>query len=138
MTAAIVISSLGDFKAKGRLLLAGNLTFCTMLILFSLSRSMPLSMALLVGSGWGMMTNMALTNTLIQTLAPDQLRGRVMSAYALMFIGMAPIGSLQAGVMAHWLGAPAAVRIGALICGATALLLSPRFARQAPHHPTQV
>ena len=126
---AVTLSSLGDFKWKGKLLLAGNLTFCTMLVLFSFSRTWPLSMGLLVGVGWGMMTNMALTNTLIQTAVPDQLRGRVMSVYTLMFLGLAPIGSLQAGVIAHWLSAPVAIGIGAVVCATSALILSPRFVR---------
>ena len=126
---AVTLSSLGDFKWKGKLLLAGNLTFCTMLVLFSFSRIWPLSLALLVGTGWGMMTNMALTNTLIQTSVPDGLRGRVMSVYTLMFMGFAPIGSLQAGVIAHWLSAPMAIRIGAIFCATAALVLSPRFVR---------
>jgi len=89
---------------------------------------MPLSMALLVVAGWGIMTNMALTNTLIQISTPDELRGRVMSVYVLMFMGMAPLGSLQGGVVANYLGAPTAVRIGVIFCASAALLLSPRFA----------
>ena len=126
---AATLSSLGDFKWKGKLLLAGNLTFCTMLVIFSFSRILPLSLGVLVGVGWGMMTNMALTNTLIQTSVPDRLRGRVMSVYTLMFLGLAPIGSLQAGVIAHWLGAPVAIRIGAIVCATAALILSPRFVK---------
>jgi len=126
---ALVISTLGDIKGKGKLLLAGNLTFCAMLILFSFSRYAPLSMALLVVAGWGIMTSMALTNTLIQTSTPNELRGRVMSVYVLMFMGMAPLGSFQGGLVAHWLGAPAAVRIGAIVCASAAILLSPRFIR---------
>ena len=126
---AVTLSSLGDSRAKGKLLLAGNLTCCAALILFASSRLMPLSLCLLVGAGWGMMTTLVLTNTLIQTSVPDHLRGRVLSAYTLMFLGMAPIGSLQAGVLANWLGAPAAVAIGAAICAAGALLLSTRFTR---------
>lgn len=126
---ALTLSSLGDSKWKGKLLLAGNLTFCTMLVLFSFSRIWPLSLALLVGVGWGMMTNMALTNTLIQTAVPDRLRGRVMSVYTLMFLGLAPLGSLQAGIIAHWLSAPTAIRIGAIICATSAIILSPRFVR---------
>ena len=124
---AVTLSSLGDFRAKGKLLLAGNLTCCTALILFASSRLMPLSLCLLVVGGWGMMTTLVLTNTLIQTSVPDHLRGRVLSAYTLMFLGMAPLGSLQAGVVANWLGAPAAVSIGAVVCAAAALLLSTRF-----------
>ena len=130
LVGALMISSLGDFRTKGKLLLTGNLTFCVMLALFSFSKLMPLSIILLIGAGWGMMTNMALTNTLIQTAVPDQLRGRVMSVYTLMFMGMAPIGSLQAGALAHWLGAPVAIRIGAVICATVALILSPRIVKQ--------
>lgn len=124
---AVTLSILGDLQAKGKLLLIGNVTFCTMLVLFSFSRTLSLSMGLLIVAGWGVMINMALTNTLIQILSPDHLRGRVVSAYTMMFLGMAPLGSLQSGVLAEWLGAPMAVRIGAIICAATALFLSPRF-----------
>ncbi len=126
---AVTLSSLGDFQAKGKLLLVGNLTCCAALILFASSRLMPLSLGLLVVGGWGIMTTLVLTNTLIQTSVPDHLRGRVLSAYTLMFLGMAPLGSLQAGVLANWLGAPAAVSIGAVICAAAALLLGTRFTR---------
>lgn len=126
---AITVSCLGDLKAKGKYLLVGNLTFCTMLVLFSFSRTMPLSMALLLGVGWGMTTSMSLINTLIQTCAPDHLRGRVMSIYIMTFLGMGPIGNLQAGFVASHLGAPAAVRLGAIICATTALVLSPRLIR---------
>lgn len=124
---AIFLSSLGDFRAKGRLLLTGNITFSVMLVLFSLSRSMPISIGLLFIAGWGMMTNMALTNTLIQTSVPDEIRGRVMSAYTLMFMGMMPVGSFQAGVVAHFLGVPESIRIGAIISAVAALALSKNF-----------
>lgn len=124
---AFFLSSLGDFRGKGRLLLAGNITFSVMLVLFSFSRSMPLSIGLLFFAGWGMMTNMALTNTLIQTSAPDAIRGRVMSVYTLMFMGMTPVGSFQAGVVAHWLGVPEAIRIGAIISALAAIALSRNF-----------
>lgn len=125
---AVVVSSLGYMHKKGSLLLIGNLTFCAMLILFSFSRILSVSLVLLVIAGWGMMTNMSLTNTLIQTSTPDHLRGRVMSLYTLMFLGMAPIGSLQAGSIAQWLGAPWAVRIGATVCALAAIVLGPRIA----------
>ena len=126
---AIVISSLGDYKAKGKLLIVGNVIFCAFLVLFSYSRSLRLSMALLVVAGFGIMLNMAMTNTMIQVSAPDHLRGRIVSAYTLMFLGMAPIGSLLAGTMAHYFGAPVAVRIGAIICGVTALIISPTLVK---------
>jgi MFS family permease len=118
---AITISQLGDIRWKGKLLIVGNLCFCTMLTLFTFSRILPLSLALLLPAGWGIMLNMAMTNTLIQTTVPDHLRGRVMSFYTLMFLGMAPIGSLQSGVLAHWLGAPNAIRIGTAVCALAAV-----------------
>jgi predicted MFS family arabinose efflux permease len=125
---ALVVSSIGQKCRKGRLLLLGNLTFCAMLILFSFSKTWILSLGLLVIAGWGMMTNTSLTNTLIQTSSPDHLRGRIMSLYTLMFLGMAPIGSLQAGVVAEWVGAPWAVRTGAAVCALVAIALSPIIA----------
>ncbi|MHB0999651.1 MAG: MFS transporter [Armatimonadota bacterium] len=124
---AITLSSMSNFKAKGRLLLLANLTYCTMLLLFSFSRVYNLSLVLLVIAGWGVMINMALVNTLIQSSVPDQLRGRVMSIYTLMFIGMAPVGNFQTGLLAHWFTAPNAIRIGSVICAVAAILLSPRF-----------
>ena len=66
-------------------------------------------MMLLVG--FGMMQGMAASNTIIQTLVPEDRRGRVMSYYTMAFVGMAPFGSLLAGSLAHWLGAPHTVII---------------------------
>ena len=62
------------------------------------------------------MIEMAASNTLIQTMVPDELRGRVMAVYSMMFMGMAPFGALGAGVVAQHLGAPPAVAIGGVIC----------------------
>ena len=90
--------------------------FGVSLILFSLSRSFWLSAALLVPVGFSVMIEMAASNTLIQSLIPDELRGRVMAAYSMMFIGMAPFGSLLAGALAQHLGAPATVTLGGIVC----------------------
>jgi MFS family permease len=85
------------------------------LILFSLSRSFWLSAILLLPAGFSIMIELASSNTLIQSLVPDTLRGRVMAVYSMMFMGMAPFGSLLAGALAHRLGAPATVAIGGAI-----------------------
>src|SRR4030042_543000 len=84
-------------------------------------RSLRLSAGLLVPAGFSMMIEMASSNTLIQSLAPVALRGRVMAVYSMMFIGMAPFGSLLAGALAHRVGAPTTVALGGLACivGAT-------------------
>ena len=63
-----------------------------------------------------MMTQMASSNTLVQAMVPDELRGRVMSVYSMMFMGMAPLGALMAGSLASYLGAPNTVALGGLIC----------------------
>jgi MFS family permease len=63
-----------------------------------------------------MMLQMGSSNTLIQTMTPDRLRGRVMAVYSMMFMGMAPFGSMFAGFMAERVGAPATIAIGASTC----------------------
>lgn len=126
---ALVLSWLGNFAGKVRMLFAGTLTFALAITLFSFSRTLPLSMALLVCAGWGMMTNMALTNTLIQTYCPDGLRGRVVSVYILFNMGMGPIGSFQAGTIAQWFGAPTALRIGVIAIVTAVTLLAPGLIR---------
>jgi MFS family permease len=96
--------------------------FGTSLIFFSLSRNFWLSMVLLIPTGFSMMVQMASSNTLIQSMVPDRLRGRVMAIYSMMFVGMAPFGALLAGVLAHLLGAPMTVAIGGVVCIAGAIV----------------
>jgi MFS family permease len=91
------------------------------LICFGLSRIFLLSMCLMLVVGFGMMQGMAASNTVIQTLVPEDKRGRVMSYYTMAFVGMAPFGSLLAGGLAHTLGAPHAVMITGAFCLAGAL-----------------
>ncbi len=81
------------------------------LVAFGFSRDFWLSMALMFVVGWGMMQGLTVSNTIIQTLAPEEKRGRVMSYYTMAFVGMAPFGSLLAGELAHFLGAPRTVEI---------------------------
>jgi MFS family permease len=84
------------------------------LALFSFSRTLWLSALLLAPVGFCTMVQMASSNTLIQSMVPDRLRGRVMAFYAMTFMGMAPMGSLLAGSLAHNLGAPWTVFIGGM------------------------
>jgi len=93
---------------------AGGFGVC--LVLFSLSRWLWLSAALLVPVGFCMMIEMAASNTLIQAMVPDRLRGRVMAVYSMMFMGMAPLGALIAGALAAPIGAPATVQFGGAMC----------------------
>ncbi|MEO8735365.1 MAG: MFS transporter [Edaphobacter sp.] len=97
------------------------------LILFGLSRNLFLSLLLMTVVGFGMMQGMAASNTVIQTLVPEDKRGRVMSFYTMAFVGMAPFGSLLAGALAHRYGAPHAIMITGTFCLAGSLWFSTRL-----------
>ena len=84
------------------------------LILFASSRAFWLSVALLVPVGYFIMLQMASSNTLIQVMVPDELRGRVMAVYSMMFMGMAPVGALLGGALSDRMGAPLTVGLGGL------------------------
>jgi MFS family permease len=99
-----------------RLVAAAAAGFGVFLILFSLSDRFWLSVAILVPAGFCMMVEMAASNTLIQAMSPDALRGRVMAVYSMMFMGMAPFGALLAGTLADRIGAPGTVAIGGVVC----------------------
>ncbi len=86
--------------------------FGTSLVIFAMSRTFWVSVILLLPVGYTMMLQMACSNTLIQVMVPDALRGRVMAVYSMMFMGMAPIGALFGGALAERLGAPYTVAIG--------------------------
>ena len=110
---AVSLAMAGRALRRGRLLSIATFSFCAFLLAFSLSRSLWLSALLLVFVGLTMILNNALANTLLQTIAPDELRGRVMSAYAFVFVGMGPIGALLSGGVADLIGAPGAIALGA-------------------------
>jgi len=91
------------------------------LILFGLSHTLWLSLLLMLFVGFGMMQSAAASNTVIQTLVSEDKRARVMSYYTMAFVGMAPFGSLLAGTLAHWIGAPRTVIVTGAFCLAGAL-----------------
>ncbi len=95
----------------GRMIPIAAASFGAGLVLFGLSHVMWFSMLMMLLTGFGMMQGMAASNTIVQTLVPEDRRGRVMSYYTMAFVGMAPFGSLLAGSLAHWLGAPRTVMI---------------------------
>ena len=114
-------------KGLGHWIAACAMGFGATLIAFSLSRSFPLSVLIMLPVGYTLMVQMASTNTLIQMMIPDALRGRVMSVYSMMFMGMAPIGALLGGTLAHHLGAPFAVALGGGGCLAAGLAFAFRL-----------
>src|SRR5262249_16175904 len=88
-----------------------------------------LALPLLAGTGFGMMLFFSVSNTLIQTSVPDEMRGRVMGIWTLIFGGMIPLGSLEAGALAHVVDIPLTLATGAVLCAiaaAVALTVVPR------------
>src|SRR5579862_8920954 len=114
MSGALALAMRHQLKGLGNLVGFAAVGLGVTLFCFSLSRWYWLSLAILVFCGCAMMLQFTSTNTLIQAMVPDQLRGRVMSLYSMMFLGMAPLGSLLAGAMADHIGAPVTVAIGGL------------------------
>ncbi len=100
----------------GRVIPAMAATFGAALIAFSFSHWLWLSLLLMVATGFGMMQQMAASNTVLQTIVDDDKRGRVMSFYSISFQGMAPFGSLFAGILAAKIGAPFTLAIGGACC----------------------
>jgi MFS family permease len=105
----------------GRMIPISAGAFGGALILFGLSRNLWLSLGLMLVCGFGLMQQMAASNTIIQTIVEENKRGRVMSYYTMSFVGMAPFGSLLAGSLAHWIGAPGTVMFSGACCIAGAL-----------------
>jgi MFS family permease len=101
---------------RGRLMVIGGTSFGVLVTLFAFSHTFAFSIVLLALAGCAMIVNNALTNTMLQTIVPDHLRGRVMGFYSFVFVGMSPLGAFQAGAFAERFGAPLAVGVGGLIC----------------------
>ena len=113
---ALTLAAKTGIKGLGRWVTITCATLGISLFLFSFSTSFWLSAALLLPCGYSMMLQMACSNTLIQTIVPDHLRGRVMSLYSMMFMGMAPFGAFFGGALANRVGAPMTVAVGGIAC----------------------
>jgi MFS family permease len=120
LAGALLLASRRDVHGLGRWVAVSALGFGASLAAFAASRQLWLSGAILVPTGFFIMIEMGSSNTLIQSMVPDRLRGRVMSVYSMMFMGMAPIGSLIAGAAAARFGAPATVAAAGAVCMAAA------------------
>jgi MFS family permease len=132
LAGALSLAARNGTRGLGRWVAFSCAGFGISIILFSLSRSFWLSAALLVPAGFSMMIQMASSNTLVQSMVPNNLRGRVMAVYSMMFMGMAPIGALLAGALAGRLGAPKTVMIGGAVCIAGSLVFGLRLPALRP------
>jgi predicted MFS family arabinose efflux permease len=123
---ALFLAYLGDFRHKGWFVLGGDLAFAICLIGFSLSRYLPVSLIFLFALGFAIVCSVAVTNTLLQKLVPDEMRGRVMSMFMLSFIGAMPIGNLIAGAASHRFGVQHTLAAGGLIIAVFATVVMMR------------
>lgn len=116
VTGALVVAWLGRFEGMGKLLLRLQAVFSLLIIAVAWSRSVPLTYALLFVAGVAMMITTALVTSLVQLVAPDHLRGRVMSIYMVAFRGGMPLGSLVTGALVSSIGLPLVLTVnGALL-----------------------
>lgn len=122
---SIALALRSSVKGLGTWVAVAAVAFGALLIAFAFSKSLLVSSIILIPVGTALMVQMASSNTLIQSMVPDALRGRVMAVYSMMFVGMGPFGALGAGVVAERIGAPMTVAIGGgvLIAGALAFSL---------------
>jgi len=131
---ALYLASRTSVRGLGRIIVVATFLFGAGLIGFAFSRLLLVSLLMLVLSGLGMMVQMAASNTILQTIVEEDKRGRVMSFYSMAFLGMAPFGSLFAGLLAGAIGASATVAVG----GGACLLGSLLFALRLPQLRTLI
>jgi MFS family permease len=125
---AFYLASRRTVLGLGRTIAIAAGAFGLSLVAFGLSRSLPLSLLLMIPVGAGFMVHMASTNTVLQTIVRDEMRGRVMAFYTMAFMGTAPFGSLLAGALASRIGAPQTILVG----GALVFFASLVFGRILP------
>lgn len=128
LVAAVQLSLRREVRGLGQLVAIAPIIYGLGMIAFSVSRSIALSTLLLAMIGFGSLLQSASSNTIIQTLVPDQMRGRVMSIYIMSFLGMISFGNLFQGILVSFIGAPNTVAVSGIICTLIAIL----FARQLP------
>ena len=120
---ALTVATVGSQRNRRVLVLGGLWFFSAMLVLLAWVHNYYLALLLLALAGWGMLLFFSTTNTLLQTGASDEMRGRVMGIWTLVFGGTTPLGGLEAGAVSHYLGVRWAVTIGALVCALAALVV---------------
>ncbi|PYO78559.1 MAG: MFS transporter, partial [Gemmatimonadetes bacterium] len=114
LTGALSLAGLGARIRRGRLFNSTAYAFAGLTMLFSLMRSVHLAAVVLLFLGLAMLINGALANGILQSVVPDELRGRVMATYVFVYVGFAPIGSFIAGALARWIGVEWAIFSGGL------------------------
>ncbi len=127
LSGALLVAAIGQTYPKGKLLTIATFVMPIFLLLFSFTRILPTSFITLLGTGWGFMVIINLSNTLVQTNVTDKLRGRVMGIFTFTFFGLMPIGSLVNGAIANQIGAPLTIQTNVFILLAAAVILFSRY-----------
>jgi predicted MFS family arabinose efflux permease len=122
LVGALAVATAGHLVKPRKLALGGVWMFSAALLVFASSRHLYLALLCLTLSGFGMMLFFSTSNTVLQTIVPDEMRGRVMGVWSLVFGAMIPLGSLEAGTLANWVGVPRTIAFGALICAIAAVI----------------
>jgi predicted MFS family arabinose efflux permease len=126
---AVYLSGRASVIGLGRVIVIATSALGLALVAFSLSRSVVPALLALTVVGAGFMVQTASTNTIVQTLVDEHLRGRGMSFYTVAVLGTAPLGSLLAGAAAERIGTPKTILIGGLVCMAAAAWFGSRLPR---------
>ena len=121
---ALFLAYLGDFRHKGWFVLGGDFAFAVCLMVFSLSSDVIVSIIFLFALGFAIVCSVAVTNTLLQKLVTDEMRGRVMSMFMLSFIGAMPIGNLIAGAASHRFGVQRTLAAGGAIIAVFVVIIT--------------
>ncbi len=143
LVGALLLARRRAVKGLGTWVVSAAAGFGLSLILFALSRRLVLSAVVLFATGLATVLQTAASNTLLQTLSPDEMRGRVMALFSMTFLGLAPFGAFLAGASAQRIGAAATVSIGGGVCVVAATYFARRLpalrdearALMAPPHP---
>src|SRR5437763_1977445 len=119
---ALVVATWGHLVTPRRLALGGVYLFSLALLGFAFTRNFYVALIPLFLAGFGMLLFFSSSNTVVQTIVADEMRGRVMGVWSLFFGAMIPLGSLQAGALAHWLGTSVTLALDAAICAIAAVV----------------
>src|SRR5207302_3527809 len=119
---ALLVATFGHVFTPRKIALGGVWLFSAAMLALSFTKSFPLALVFLFAAGFGMLLFFSISNTVLQTIVPDEMRGRVMGVWSLVFGAMIPLGSLEAGAVAHFVGTPFASAFGAMVCAASALV----------------
>ena len=129
LTGSVYLASRQTILGLGRLIAYASVIFGMGIIAFSLSKILIVSLSMMFLTGFGMIVQIASSNTILQSIVEEDKRGRLMSIYTTAIIGMAPIGNLFAGALASWIGAPNTLILSGLSCIIGSLL----FIMKLPH-----